>query len=69
MPRTSRLPAPAAPTRKTAQLPRAVEDHVRAAIEACDRGELMTLTPAELEEARKTGELPERVYQWADSSD
>ena len=41
---------------KTAQLPRDVEEHVREALEACERGELIELTPEEIEQSCQTAE-------------
>lgn len=50
-----------------AELPKDVEDQVRAGIEASDRGDVMELTPEEAEHYYDTGELPERVELWAAS--
>jgi hypothetical protein len=50
-----------------AELPKDVEDQVRAGIEASDRGDVMELTSEEAEHYYDTGELPERVERWAAS--
>ncbi len=45
-----------------------VEANLREGLEQAARGEFADLTPEESEHYLKTGELPERVRHWLDSS-
>jgi hypothetical protein len=63
----SSRPTPRLSQPPRAELPKDVEDQVRAGIEASDRGDVMELTSEEAEHYYDTGELPERVERWAAS--
>ena len=52
-----------------ADLPPDVAADVRAGIEEAMRGEFVDLTAEETRRYIETGELPERVERWLDSSD
>ena len=52
---------------KVTELPVEVERDLRRSIDEADRGETIELTAEELDEACKTGDLPERVVRWAES--
>jgi hypothetical protein len=52
---------------KVTELPVEVERELRRSMAQADRGETLEITAEELDEACKTGDLPERVVRWAAS--